>query len=169
MGYLHVYTGNGKGKTTAAFGLALRALGRGRRVFVGQFVKHEPTGEAIGLLRIEGADHAMFGSPRCVGEDMKESDRNAAAAGLAAARKIVASGAYDLVVLDELNVAVATNLLKIEDVLELAASRGPDCELVITGRYADQRLIESADLVTEMVDRKHYVRSGVYAREGIEF
>lgn len=169
MGYLHVYTGEGKGKTSAAFGMALRALGRGKRVFIGQFLKHEASGEVLALRDFPGVELRLFGSPRHVGDPMGEKDGRAALEGLSAAREAVASGAYQLVILDELNIALGRGLLAMADVEELIASGGEETELVFTGRYAPRELREAADLVTEMVCERHYSRKGVAAREGIEY
>ncbi len=169
MNFFQIYTGSGKGKTTAAFGLALRAAGRGQRVFIGQFFKHEYSGEALSLKLLPTVTHELFGSPRSVYDPVIDRDKAAARTGMERARTAVASSSFNLVILDELNVAVARGLVPVEDVLELAALRSMTCELVITGRDAHPRLIEAADLVTEMKPLKHYIDKGIAAREGIEY
>ena len=170
-GRVQVYTGNGKGKTTAALGLALRAAGRGMRTYVGQFMKGQPYGELEaprllgGLVTIE-----QFGRRGFVhaGKTPRPRDVALARRALAACRKAILSGDYDIVVLDEVNVAVAFSLVRERDVLRLIASRPPRVEIVLTGRYAPASFIEKADLVTEMSEVKHYYRAGVGARDGIE-
>ena len=169
MGYLQIYTGDGKGKTTAAAGIAVRALGRDKRVFFGQFLKHTPSGETIVMSRLPGCTLELFGAPRKVGDPASEEDRTRAALGLKRAHEAVVRGEYELVVLDEINVAASMKLLSVEDVLALVRARCDSCELVLTGRNADTRLIDMADLVTEMRNVRHYLDEGVSAREGIEF
>jgi cob(I)alamin adenosyltransferase len=169
-GRLHVYTGNGKGKTTAALGLALRAAGHGRRVGVIQFLKGWPFyGEIEGLARL-GIRLERTGRPDYVrrGQDIPQ-DREEAARGLALAREWLASGAYDLVVLDEINVATDYGLLDPEAVLEALRGRAKGTEAVLTGRYAPEAFREAADYVTEMREEKHPFRSGLRAREGVEY
>lgn len=168
MGYLHVYTGNGKGKTTAAFGLVLRSAGRSRPAFVGQFLKHQASGEVMACRSLPGVQVELFGALRRVGDAPREEDVQAAQRGLRRIAEVLAAGTHSLVVLDEVNVALSQGLLDLEETLRVLGSRGPDCEVVATGRYAPQRLLEAADLVTEMQDKKHYARSGVPARTGIE-
>ncbi len=167
-GYLHVYTGDGKGKTTAAFGLAVRALCAGRRVYIGQFVKSMRYNETkIGAL-FEDLKIEQFGSGCFLGRDPAPQDAALARAGLARCRDAMASGNYDLVVLDELTIALHFGLLDTAAVLEALRSRAPHVEAVVTGRYAPPELLDAADLVTEMREVKHYYRRGVLAREGIE-
>jgi len=169
-GYVQVYTGDGKGKTTAAFGLAMRAVGRGLRALVLQFMKADPTwGEIVSALRLGigveqvGLDHWVFK------DRISADDRAAAAAGFVRARELVMSGAYDVVVLDELVTAVFFELVPLDDVLRLLAEKPQHVELVITGRRAPDELVAAADLVTEMRPLKHYFEAGVKAREGIEY
>ena len=167
---VQVYTGNGKGKTTAALGLALRAVGHGRRVGVIQFLKGWPFyGEIEGLARL-GVRLERTGRPDYVrrGQDIPQ-DREEAARGLALAREWLASGAYDLVILDEINVAADYGLVDPQEVLALLDLRSPRTEVVLTGRYAPEAFLERADLVTEMREVRHPYRKGVKAREGIEF
>jgi cob(I)alamin adenosyltransferase len=167
VGLVQVYTGEGKGKTTAAFGLALRAAGRGLRVKVIQFLKGRESGEVIAARRL-GIEVAQFGGPGWV--DLKNpapSEHERAAQALAAARE--ALGAVDLLVLDEANVALAAGLLQVEEVLELLEGRPQGVEVVLTGRRAPVELVARADLVTEMLAIKHPYAEGVSAREGIEY
>jgi len=169
-GYVQVYTGDGKGKTTAALGLVLRAVGQGLRVIVVQFMKSNPDwGEVVSLRKLGvpveqcGLDHWVL-----KGEASAE-DLAAAAAGLAKARALVGSGDYDLVVLDELIAAVFFELVPVDDVLAMMAAKSPAVELVMTGRRAPEELVAAADLVTEMRPLKHYYDAGVEARPGIEY
>ena len=169
-GYVQVYTGEGKGKTTAAFGLALRAAGHDRRVYIGQFMKGQPYGEVAALSLHPQIKVEQFGSPGCIRRDeMTPGHLTDASRGLVRASAALVSGDYDLVVLDELDVAVLFGLLSDDDCAKLIESRPPRVELVITGRSAPQAILERADLVTEMREVKHYYRRGVTARAGIEF
>ena len=168
-GFVQVYTGDGKGKTTAALGLALRAAGAGWNVFIGQFAKGMSYSELPSLRRL--ADHVtvrQFGRNSFVGRTPEQADCLSAEQGLAECRDVMLAGNHRLVVLDEANVAVAMRLLPVEALLELIALRCDPIELVITGRWAHPRVIERADLVTEMREVKHYYRRGVLARTGIE-
>ncbi len=170
-GYVHVYTGDGKGKTTAALGLALRAAGAGWPVFVGQFTKGMATSELEALERF--ADRItvrQFGRPEFVDPQLApaEADLQAARCGLDQSRQAVASGRYRLVVLDEANVAATLGLFPLEDLLDLIDARPEGVELVLTGRWAHPLVLDRADLVTEMREVKHYYHQGVLARTGIE-
>lgn len=168
-GYVQVYTGDGKGKTTAALGLALRASGHGMRTYIGQFMKGQRYGE-LDALR----DHAcitieQYGDPRCIRREEVTPEHVAQAQrGLDQARAAMLSGAYDIIVLDEVNVAIWFGLLEVEDVLAFLDQRPALVEVVLTGRRAPQELIDRANLVTEMREVKHYYTQGVAAREGIE-
>ena len=170
-GYLQVYTGNGKGKTTAALGLAFRAAGRGLRTYIAQFLKGQPTGELEAakklapLIRLEQFGREGFIT---VKEGPDDEDISRARAGLARALEAMLSGEYRIVVLDEVNTAVHFGLLTEADVLDLIDRRPAAVELVLTGRYAPASFIERADLVTEMTEIKHYFDRGVKSREGIE-
>lgn len=169
QGYVQVYTGDGKGKTTAALGLALRAAGAGLRVFIAQFMKGADNSESEALRRFDDLiDVKRHGSGQFIKEIPSEEDIEAARQGLADARRALASGEYQLVILDEANVAVHFGLFSVKDLLDLIAARPPEVELVITGRRAAWEIIEVADLVTEMVEVKHYFAQGVEARKGIE-
>ena len=169
-GYVQVYTGDGKGKTTAALGLVMRALGQGLRPAVLQFMKADPSwGEIVMLRRLEvevvqaGLDHWVRKG------EATEEDLAAAAAGFAWARELVMSGQYDVVVLDELVTALYFELVPLGDVLRLMRDKPVEVELVITGRRAPDELVAAADLATEMKPLRHYFDAGVHAREGIEF
>ncbi len=170
-GYVQVYTGDGKGKTTAALGLAMRAAGAGLRVYIGQFIKEMEYGE-IDMLRerFPEVEVELFGTPEgcIIDRDADEEDRNAAKAGFAKAQEAMQSGSFDLVILDELAVAMSLGLVPEEEVLEMIRQKPEGVELVITGRGASEELIRCADLVTEMKEIRHYYRQGVLSRKGIE-
>ena len=170
-GLVQVYTGNGKGKTTAALGIALRAVGHGLKVLVIQFMK--------GKARYGELESAQKLSPHLtikpVGRESFVSkshpdpaDIERAQEGFALAKKAVENREYDIVILDEINMALDYGLIALPDVLELIDSKPASVELILTGRNAKPEIIEKADLVTEMVDRKHYYDKGVPARKGIE-
>ena len=167
--YVQVYTGDGKGKTTAALGLALRAAGAGLRVFFAQFLKSGRCGETVALERL--ADRItlrQYGRGPFIGGRPTPEDIAAARRGLEEVRRVLAAGEHDVVILDEANVAAKIGALSVEDLLGLIDARPAAVELVLTGRGADARILERADLVTEMVARKHYFDRGVEARDGIE-
>ena len=160
MGYVHIYTGNGKGKTTAAIGLAVRALGAGWRVFFGQFLKTGRYSEHTILSRFPGQFTVKtYGRDVFIRGEPEDEDRRLAQDGIAELAEIVASGDHHLVVLDEANVAAHLGLID---------KRAEGVEMVITGRHADPRLLARADLVTEMREVKHYYHRGVPARTGVE-
>lgn len=175
QGYIQVYTGDGKGKTTAAFGLAVRALCAGKSVYVGQFVKsmkyHETrieelfsmAGESFGHIRIEQLGRGCF-----IDKNPEAVDIEMAHEGLRRCADYMRSGKYDVVILDELCIALHFGLLRLDEVLGVLAQRNPHTEVVITGRKAPQGLIDVADLVTEMREIKHYYNEGVLSRDGIE-
>ncbi|HUW41955.1 MAG TPA: cob(I)yrinic acid a,c-diamide adenosyltransferase [Rectinemataceae bacterium] len=172
-GYFQVYTGEGKGKTTAALGLCLRALGAGLRVYLGQFIKGGRYSEIKALETLAVAlDGTLavrqFGLGRFIRNGPSPEDMAAAREGLVEARAALVSGDWDLVVLDELNVAAHVGLVTEHDIIDLAAARHPGVELLVTGRYATPAVIEAADLVTEMRPIRHYFDKGVMARKGIE-
>ena len=169
-GYIQVYTGSGKGKTTAALGLALRAAGAGLKVFIVQFIKRRRCSEHASLVRFQDCiTLRQFGKGCILKRKATPSDRKAAHAGLVEVRKAITSGDYDLVILDEANVAVHLHLITPGDLLALMADKPDGMELVITGRYADEEVMAAADLVTEMREIKHYRKKGVKARTGIEY
>lgn len=168
-GYVQIYTGNSKGKTTAALGLALRAVGAGHRVFIAQFIKKDKTSEHKALERFKDLiEIRQYGAGFIMTKEPLPSDIKVASDGFIEAGEILRSGKYDMVILDEINVAVFKKLIPLEDVLKLIDSKPEHVELVLTGRYAEDKIIERADLVTEMKEIKHYFHSGVGARIGIE-
>ena len=174
-GYIHLYTGDGKGKTTAAFGLAVRALCAGKNVYVGQFVKsmkyHETriemlfdrSGEEYGHIRIEQLGRGCF-----LERDPDPVDIRMAKKGLARCADALSGGYYDLVMMDELTIALHYGLLTVSEVLAVLDAGNVSAEIVITGRYAPPELIARADLVTEMREVKHYYTQGVLSRDGID-
>lgn len=167
---IHIYTGNGKGKTTAALGLSLRAAGAEKKIFFGQFVKGMAYSEVKLITeQIPQIDHQLFGRKCFIKRDPEPEDYKAAQEGLLAVKELIKSGKYDLMVLDELNIALHYHLIKLEEVLLMLDEVPTETELVITGRYAPPELIERADLVTEMKEVKHYYQKDVQARKGIEF
>jgi len=171
QGHIQVYTGNCKGKTTAALGLALRAVGREMMVCMIQFMKGGgPYGEHLAAQKL--APYLTIiptGRPGWVERDNPDpEDRRMAQEAFELARQSLASGKYDLVILDEINGAVSFGLVEVEQVLELMKGKPDNVELVLTGRNADERVIAAADLVTEMREIKHYYKTGVRARLGIE-
>ena len=168
-GFVQVYTGNGKGKTTAALGLALRAAGAGLSVFIGQFLKQGDYSEINALKRFDDLiTLRQYGQGRFVRGEPSPEEIAAARAGLADLRTAMASRTYDLVVVEEGNVAVACGLITVAELLDLVAARPDSTELLITGRNAPPELIAKADLVTEMREIKHYYQRGITARVGIE-
>lgn len=168
-GYIQVYTGNGKGKTTAALGLALRAAGAGLRVYIIQFIKKRRCSEHKALERFDDlVTIKQSGKGFLLKRKPNASDIEAARQGLEEAKLIMRSREYDLIILDEVNIAVRRALISPEELIEVMDMKPVKVELVITGRYADEKVIERADLVTEMRDLKHYAEKGVKARIGIE-
>lgn len=170
-GLIHVYTGNGKGKTSAAFGLALRAMGRGLKVYVIQFIKGGfDYGELYIVDKLPGLILKAFGRGRFVTEKPpNKKDVRLAGEALALAEKIVKSGEYDIVILDEINVALNLKLVNLNEVLELIKNKPKHVELILTGRYAPKEIIEAADYITEMKEVKHPFNKGYQARKGIEY
>ena len=168
--YIQVYTGNGKGKTTAALGLAVRALGNGYKVYIGQFMKGQIYGELRTFAKMDNIIIERFGTNNCIisREHVEQLDREKAAKGLERAKEALTCGHYQLVVLDEICVAHFFGLVTEEDILALMELKPKDVELVLTGRYAPQAVMDRADLVTEMREIKHYYNKGVMARDGIE-
>jgi cob(I)alamin adenosyltransferase len=168
-GYIQVYTGNGKGKTTAALGLALRAAGAGLRVYIIQFIKKRICSEHRALERFSDLITVrQSGTGFLRGGQRTKKEIEAARKGFEEVCQVIKSKEYDLVILDEINVATHYGLIDINDLLELLSSKPKGVEVVLTGRYADERVIEKADLVTEMKKIKHYRDKGVRARSGIE-
>jgi cob(I)alamin adenosyltransferase len=169
QGYLQVYTGEGKGKTTASMGLALRAAGRGLSVYIGQFMKGQDYGELHALPLLKTITHEQYGDPGWVYKGkITDAQRALAHEGFIKGKGALMSGDYSIVILDEINMAIWFELIPLEEVLEMIENRPPEVELVLTGRRADEAIVEKADLVTEMREVKHYYSQGVPAREGIE-
>ncbi len=170
-GMVEIFTGDGKGKTSAALGIALRAIGHGLRVHIVYFMKGEfPYGEQKTLSQMPNATFTRFGFESFVDPaNVKPEEKEQARKALEAAREAMLSLEYDIVILDEVNVAVAWKLVDIEDVLRLISEKPEKVELILTGRYADPRLIEKADLVTDMVKVKHPYDKGTLSRRGIDY
>ena len=174
-GLVQVYTGDGKGKTTASIGLALRALGAGLKVLMIQFIKGaRSTGEVAAASAFDPSFRIVPAGEGFVGlgghdESDHASSAEAAVKALRFARQCMASEAYDVLILDEINCATSLGLVAAEDVLRMIQAKPERVELVLTGRGADPRILEVADLVTEMREIKHPFRKGIAARKGIEF
>jgi cob(I)alamin adenosyltransferase len=168
-GYTQVYTGNGKGKTTAAIGLAIRAAGAGLKVFIAQFVKMGDYSEIKALKRFSDLITVeQFGLGRFTNGKPTPEDIKAAQEGLERVKSVMVSDEYNIIIMEEANVAAMLGLFAVQDLLKIIINKPYDKELVITGRGASPRIIEMADLVTEMKDIKHYYQIGVRARVGIE-
>ena len=167
--YIHVYTGDGKGKTTAALGLTLRAVGAGWRVLFAQFLKHGEFSEIKALKKLgDQVTIRQYGSGRFTKGRPSEKEMEMARAGLSEIMQVMEEGRYDLIVLDEINVAVHFGLIPLKGVIHFLEKRPKDVELVLTGKWAPKEIMERADLVTEARMIKHYFSKGVRAREGIE-
>ena len=168
-GYIQVYTGDGKGKTTAALGLALRAAGAGFKVYIGQFMKKGSYSELESLRKLKSnIKIEQFGKQRFVSQKITKEDKILAQEGLGKAKRIIESGKYNLIILDEVNVALSYGLLEENEVIEIIKYRPKGQEVVLTGRNASRQVIGMADLVTEMREIKHYFSKRVKARAGIE-
>jgi cob(I)alamin adenosyltransferase len=170
-GLIQVYTGNGKGKTSAAFGLALRAVGRGLKVYIIQFIKGGfDYGELYVVDKLPNLKLKAFGRGKFITEKPAgKDDIKLAEEALALVESVVKSGEYDIVILDEINVALNLKLISLEKVLKLLKNKPAHVELVLTGRYAPDEIIGAADLVTEMREVKHPFNKGFQARKGIEY
>jgi cob(I)alamin adenosyltransferase len=170
-GLVQIFTGDGKGKTSAAIGAVIRALGHGLKVYIAFLMKGDyPYGERSILSQLPNVTMESFGTKGFVDPtNIKPEEKGQAKKALAAARKAMLSGSYDLVVLDEVNLAVAWNLVELDEVLKLIEEKPEGVELILTGRRADSKLVKAADLVTEMLKIKHSYDDGVVAREGIEY
>ena len=170
-GYIQVYTGDGKGKTTAALGLALRAAGYKHKVYIGQFLKGQEYGELLSAKKLSPyITIEQFGRKGFihVTKDPDEEDIKRAKRGLKKCLEAMLSRKYRIIILDEINVAVDLNLITEEEVHKFLDKRPEDVEIILTGRYAPPSFLKRADLVTEMKEKKHYYKKGVKAREGIE-
>ncbi len=169
-GTVQLYTGNGKGKTTAAIGQAVRAVGHGMRVVIIQFMKGRPYGELAVAGMLGGLTIEQYGRDEFVDPDNPAAvDVELARKGWERAQEIIADRSVDMLILDEINVAVSFGLIPLESVKELVLSKPAGLELVLTGRYAPDELIELADTVTEMREIRHHYNRGIEAREGIEY
>jgi cob(I)alamin adenosyltransferase len=171
-GLVSIFTGDGKGKTTAAIGMVIRAAGHGLRVFVVFFMKGKDYvhGEFAILSKLPNVTMASFGQRGWVHKDaVKPEYKEQAGLALASAREAMLSGSYDLVVLDEVNVAIASKLVELDEVVRLINDKPRNVELILTGRNADPRLVQRADLVTEMLMIKHPYAKGIKARKGIDY
>jgi len=166
---IQVYTGNGKGKTTAALGLALRAAGAGLKVFIGQFVKGRCYSELNALKKIKNIKIEQFGTNCFIRKKPDKKDIELAENGLTKIAKTISKKAYDVVILDEINIALKLRLLKLRELLDLIKRTPKKTELILTGRNAHPKILEIADLVSEIKDKKHYYKKGIQARRGIEF
>jgi len=170
QGLVQIYTGDGKGKTTAALGLSLRAAGRGLKVFIAQFAKGMFYGELEALKRFAPQITLhQYGRKCFIRDEPTEEDVRLAREGWQEIRDVLKRAEYDLVILDEIGIALHYQLISLEEVRELIRLKPDGVELVLTGRKIPEALYEQADLVTEMREIKHYYNAGVQARKGIEF
>jgi len=168
-GYIQVYTGNGKGKTTSALGLSIRAAGAELNVLIAQFIKAGDYSEIKALKRFsDRITVVQFGSGRFIKGKPSPEEIAAAVKGLAFIKNAMKTSKYDIIIMEEANVAAACGVIQTKDILDIMEMKPGNVELVITGRGADPKIIEKADLVTEMKEIKHYFQKGVKARVGIE-
>lgn len=173
-GLVIVYTGNGKGKTTAALGMALRAVGYNHKICLIQFIKGSwPYGEMVSIKRLEPELELIIAGKGFVGiiddKSPREDHIKIAKQALQISKEKIQSGAYNIVILDEVNYAINLGLIDVKDVLELIKSKPENLNLVLTGNHAKQEIIDLADLVTEMKEIKHPYKSGIKAKKGIDF
>ena len=171
-GYIQVYTGDGKGKTTASLGLALRAAGNDMKIYIAQFMKKFDYSEVKALKKFL-PDHVtieQFGLPEfhTSGEMVTEEEKKAALEGIAAVKEAIAGGHYDIIIMDEINILLYFKIIDMETVLDIIDSKPPNIEFILTGRNAPREIIDRAHLVTEMKEIKHYYTQNVPARPGIE-
>jgi cob(I)alamin adenosyltransferase len=170
QGFVQVYTGNGKGKTTAALGLSIRAAGAGKRVFIGQFLKSGQFSEISALKRyFKSIKIHQYGKKRFASQRTLKNDKKNVSKGFNEVLKVVFSEKFDIIILDEINFAVGTGLLDPMKLINLIKDKPKHTELVLTGRNAPKEIINIADLVTEMKEIKHYYKKGIKARIGIEY
>ena len=169
-GFIHVYTGHGKGKTTAALGLGLRAVGAGMYVYMIQFMKGRRYSELDAVEHLHHFTIVQYGRDEFVSKENPEQiDIDLAQQGFTHAQQIISSNKYDMVILDEINVAVDYHLIPLNDLLELINKKPTRLELVLTGRHAHPEVVKNADVVTEMLEIKHPYQQGVLARKGIDY
>jgi cob(I)alamin adenosyltransferase len=166
---IQVYTGSGKGKTTAALGLAIRAAGAGLKVYICQFLKGKYHCELTSLQKLKNIKVEQFGRTCFMRGSPSKKDIGLAGCGLEAAKKAIKTKKYNIIVLDEINVALKLKLLKLKDVISIIKNAPKKVELILTGRHAHPKILKMADLVSYMQDRKHYYKKGIKARRGIEF
>jgi len=168
--YIHVYTGSGKGKTTAALGLGLRAAGAGFKVHIIQFMKGRRYSELNSVEKLSNFSISQHGRDEFVNKDKPEKiDVDLAQEGFAYAKNLIKSGKYDMIILDEINVAVDFNLINLNELMKVIESKPENLELVLTGRYAHPEIQRIADYVTEMLEIKHPYQHGIEARKGVDF
>ncbi len=168
-GFIQIYTGDGKGKTTASLGLALRAAGYGYKIFIGQFMKGQYYGELTSIRHIREIDIEQFGDEVCIRrEEVTDIHKQHGKDGIRRILQVIESGEYQVIIMDEVCVAIWFGIVDTESVLRIMKSKPDGVELVLTGRKAPEKLIKAADLVTEMKEIKHYYTTGVLARAGIE-
>jgi cob(I)alamin adenosyltransferase len=169
-GYIHIYTGTGKGKTTAALGLSLRAAGAGKKILFAQFVKGRPYSEIKAIEKfIPNITIRQYGLECFIVKTPTEKDISAAREGLSEINKILSKGIYDIIILDEATIAIYYKLFSSEELIDALKKKKNETEIIITGRYAPPELIDIADLVTDMQEIKHYYSKGIKARKGIEY
>ncbi len=169
-GLIHVYTGNGKGKTTAAIGLGVRAAGDGLKVLMIQFMKGRRYSELDALQQMKNFTVVQFGRDEFVSKEKPaQVDIDLAQKGLAFAKDVIHNQSYDVVILDEMNVALDYQLIAVDDVLQLLREKPESLELVLTGRYASPEIIKHADVVSEILEIKHPYQKGVQSRKGIDW
>lgn len=168
LGKIHIYTGNGKGKTTAALGLALRAVGAGFKVYIVQFLKGQSYSELKALKKLPEITLKRFGQKSYIYQKGTAADKILAKKALNWSKKILKSGRFDLVVFDEIFLALFFKLIKVADIIKLIKNKPKNIELVLTGRKAPKEVIKLADYVTEMREVKHPYQQGLGARKGIE-
>jgi cob(I)alamin adenosyltransferase len=167
---VHIYIGNGKGKTTAALGLGLRMVGSGKKVLLIQFLKDGQSSEIKAIKKLLNFEVKAFGQKGFVSKSkLTKKDFDLAQQGFNFAQKAIESKKYDLIILDEINVANYFGLIKIGDLISLIKKTPSKTELILTGRNASKKIIQLADLVTEMKEVKHYFKRGIKARRGIEY
>lgn len=170
-GYLQVYTGNGKGKTTCMLGLTLRGVGAGKKIYIGQFMKDDEYSEIKALRQfLPNVTVEQYGTGKGFAKKgaLKDYDIDCGNNGYNRAIEVLQQNQYDIYIFDEINVAVYMEILTEQQILNLIDKKPENAELVLTGRYALQSVMDKADLVTEMKEIKHYYKQGVMAREGIE-
>jgi len=169
-GFIHIYTGNGKGKTTAAIGLGIRATGEGLKVYMIQFMKGRRYSESDALKNMKNFTVVQFGRDEFVSKENPEQiDIDLARKGFEHAKEIIKNGEHDLIILDEINVAVDFKLIPLKDVLKLMDEKPEKVELVLTGRYAHPDMVKQADLVSEILEIKHPYQNGIQSRKGIDW